>query len=153
VRNAYRLVTENPKEAHPQAQIDGALVQPMIRSGQEVIVGMVRDAQFGPLMMFGLGGIEVEGLRDVAFGLSPIGRRDAEHLLQETWAGRRLAGYRDLPAADREAVLQAVMRLSQLATDLPQVEEVEINPLRVLAEGRGAVALDVRLRLNGEGIE
>jgi acetyltransferase len=93
----------------------------------------------------------VEGLRDVAFGLSPLGRRDAERLLEETWAGRRLEGYRDLPAADREAVLQALMRISQLATDLPQVHEIEINPLRVLAEGSGAVALDVRLRLNGNG--
>jgi acetyltransferase len=153
VKSGFRQVTEKPREVHPQARIAGALVQPMIHSGQEVIVGMVRDEQFGPLMMFGLGGIEVEGLRDVAFGLSPMGRRDAERLLQETWAGRRLEGYRDLPAADREAVLQAVMRISQLAMDLPHIQEVEINPLRVLPEGKGAVALDVRLRLNGEGIE
>lgn len=151
VQTAYRQVTEQPKERHPQARIAGALVQPMVQSGQEVIVGMVRDAQFGPLLMFGLGGVEVEGLRDVAFGLSPLSRRDAERLLEETWAGRRLKGYRNLPAADREAVLQAVMRLSQLAIDLPKVHEVEINPLRVLSEGKGAVALDVRLRLNGNG--
>ncbi len=150
VEQGYRQVTERPKETHPQARIAGALVQPMVESGQEVIVGVVRDDQFGPLVMFGLGGVEVEGLGDVAFGLAPLNRREAERLLQETWAGRRLEGYRDLPASDREAVVQAILRISQLAQDLPQVDEVEINPLRVLQKGKGAVALDVRLRLNGE---
>jgi hypothetical protein len=150
VERAFRTVTENPRESHPQARILGALVQPMVAAGQEVIVGMARDDQFGPLMMFGLGGVEVEGLGDVAFSLAPLGRRGAERMLRETWAGRRLDGYRDLPPADREAVLQALLRLSQLVLDYPQILEVEINPLRVLPEGKGAVALDVRLRLNGE---
>ena len=149
VEHGFRQVTERPKADHPKARILGALVQPMVAAGQEVIVGMVRDAQFGPLVMFGLGGVEVEGLGDVAFALTPMSRREAERLLQETWAGRRLSGYRGLPASDREAVVQAILRISQLAQDLPQVIEVEINPLRVLQEGKGAVALDVRLRLNG----
>jgi len=150
VESAFRTVTEKPRESHPQARILGALVQPMVAAGQEIIVGMARDDQFGPLMMFGLGGVEVEGLGDVAFSLAPLGRRGAERMLKETWAGRRLEGYRDLPPADREAVLQALLRLSQLVLDYPQILEVEINPLRVLPEGKGAVALDVRLRLNGE---
>ncbi|OFX30706.1 MAG: hypothetical protein A2Z07_12545 [Armatimonadetes bacterium RBG_16_67_12] len=135
------------ERASPRARIAGVQVQPMLPSGQEVIVGAVRDAQFGPLVMFGSGGVEVEGLRDVAFALAPLTRDDAEYLLTSTWAGRRLAGYRNLPPADRAAVLDALMRLAQLAADFPRIAEVEINPLRVFADGQGAVALDVRIAL------
>ncbi|MGD8813747.1 MAG: acetate--CoA ligase family protein [Anaerolineales bacterium] len=149
VKEGFQQVTERPKKIHPEAEIHGALVQPMIASGQEVIVGMVRDAQFGPLMMFGLGGVEVEGLGDVAFALTPLECRDTERLLEDTWAGQRLKGYRAIPPADREAAMQAVLRLGQLAEDFPQILEVEINPLLVLPEEKGAIALDVRLRLNG----
>jgi acetyl coenzyme A synthetase (ADP forming)-like protein len=125
-----------------------AVVQKMIEAGQEVILGMVRDPQFGPLVMFGSGGVEVEGLKDVSFALAPLGQDEAGALVDSTWAGRRLGGYRDIPPADREAVLDSLVRLAQLATDHPQVKEVEINPLRVCAEGQGAVVLDARLRLD-----
>jgi acetate---CoA ligase (ADP-forming) len=123
------------------------LIQAMAPSGQEVILGMVRDPQFGPQMMFGSGGLEVEGLRDIAFALPPLTPLETDHLFGTTWAGRRLAGYRSLPPADREAVIQALVGLAQMATDLPELGEVEINPLTVLPSGQGAWALDIRMRL------
>jgi acetyltransferase len=98
-------------------------------------------------MMFGSGGVEVEGLQDVAFALAPLRNSDAEAMLQGTWAGRKLAGFRTIPPADREAVLGILQRLSQLAHALPEIAEIEINPLRLLAPGQGAVALDVRVKL------
>jgi acetyltransferase len=119
----------------------------MVPAGQEVIVGVKRDPQFGPLVMFGSGGVEVEGLKDVAFALAPLLPSEAEWLLQRTWAGRKLAGFRSIPPADREAVLEILQRLAQLAFDLPEIAEIEINPLRALAPGQGAVALDVRVKL------
>jgi len=131
----------------PQARLDGVLVQPMIPEGQEVIVGVVRDPQFGPLAMFGSGGVEVEGLKDVAFALAPLTRPDLDEMLRRTWAGRKLAGYRNIPPADAEAVRETLIRLAQLAAEHPRIAEVEINPLRVLPPGAGAAALDVRVKL------
>jgi acetyltransferase len=94
--------------------------------------------------MFGLGGIEVEGLKDVAFALAPLDSQEADTLLDSTWAGRRLSGYRSLPAADRSAVRDVLLRLGQLAADFPQLAEIEINPLRVLPAGQGVIAVDAR---------
>jgi len=131
----------------PEEQIRGVLVQKMIPDGQDVIVGVVRDDQFGPLVMFGSGGVEVEALEDVAFALAPLTHHEVEEMVERTWAGQRLRGYRSLPPADREAVIEVLLRLGQLVVDLPQIVEVEINPLRALPEGNGALALDVRLRL------
>jgi acetate---CoA ligase (ADP-forming) len=126
---------------------DGVLVQRMVPRGQEVILGARRDPQFGALVMFGSGGVEVEGLKDVAFALAPLTPADADDLLRRTWAGQKLAGFRNLPPADVEAVRESLLRLAQLAFDLPEISEIEINPLRVLARGCGAVAVDVRVRL------
>ena len=119
----------------------------MISEGQEVIVGALQDPQFGALVMFGSGGVEVEGLKDVAFGLAPLTQEEADHLLKSTWAGRKLSGYRNLQPADRQAVLQVLLRIAQLSADFPQLAEIEINPLRVLAKGRGLFAVDTRIRM------
>jgi acetate---CoA ligase (ADP-forming) len=140
----YDTLLQRAQAGAPEAAVTGVLVQEMIAGGQEVIVGAARDAQFGPLVMFGSGGVEVEALQDVAFALAPVTEREAEELLARTWGGRRLAGYRNIYPADREAVLDVIHRLSQLVTDHPTLQEVEINPLRVLAPGEGAVAVDVR---------
>jgi len=134
--------------SQPGQEIQGMLVQKMIPPGQEVIIGAIQDAQFGALVMFGSGGIEVEGLKDVEFALAPLTPAEAESLLDSTWAGRRLNGYRNMPSADRKAVLNSLLRFSHLAADFPQFEEIEINPLRVLPEGNGAYALDIRICLN-----
>lgn len=142
-------LTGRVSAAHPSARIQGIYVQRMIPLGQEVIVGTIQDAQFGPLVMFGSGGVEVEGLKDVAFALAPLTKLEAEHLLESTWAGRKLAGFRSLPPADQDALLDVLYRLAQLAADFPQLAEIEINPLRVLPAGEGTLAVDVRLRLAG----
>jgi acetyltransferase len=140
----YRTLLQRARQAAPQAAIDGVLVQEMVGAGQDVIVGAVRDLQFGPLLMFGSGGVEVEALRDVAFALAPVTVREAGELLANTWAGRRLRGYRHVPPADQDAVLDVIHRLSQLVGDHPELQEIEINPLRVFERGQGAVAVDIR---------
>lgn len=152
VRQGFEIIYRNARQAHPEAEIMGMHIQRMLPSGQEVIVGAIQDDQFGALAMFGSGGIEVEGLQDVAFALAPLTDLEAEQLLQTTWAGRKLAGYRNLPPADRAAVMQALKRVAQLAADFPQLAEIEINPLRVLAAGKGAFAVDVRAKVRpGKG--
>jgi acetyltransferase len=147
LRQAFERLLAQARAARPEARLDGVTVQPMLAQGQEVIVGVVRDEQFGPLVMFGSGGVEVEGLKDLAFALAPLTRRETEALLEGTWAGRRLKGFRNIPPADRQAAIDVVQRLAQLADDLPQITEIEVNPLRVMPGKGGAVAVDVRLRL------
>lgn len=147
VRTGFTTVTQRARENHPGAEIEGVHVQRMVPSGQEVIVGVVQDPQFGALVMFGSGGIEVEGLRDVAFALAPLTKIEGEEMLRSTWAGRKFMGFRNLPAADRAAVLDILIRLAQLGSDHSQLAEIEINPLRVFPEGQGAVAVDVRIRI------
>jgi len=142
VAQGFITVSQNSRSARPEARIEGVHVQRMLPEGQEVIVGAVQDPHFGPLVMFGSGGVEVEGLKDVAFALAPCTREEAEHMLASTWAGRRLGGYRNIRPADREAVLDAIQRLAQLAADFPSLAEIEINPLRALSHG--ALAVDAR---------
>ncbi len=147
VADAFAEMMARVKTAVPDAKIEGIHVQRMIPQGQEVIIGAVQDPQFGPLVMFGSGGVEVEGLKDVTFCLAPLTRAEAEEMLGRTWAGRKLKGFRNIPAADREAVIDAILRLGQLAADFPQLLEIEINPLRVLEQGQGAFAVDARARV------
>jgi len=135
------------RETNPSASIQGVLVQKMITGGQELIVGVRRDPQFGPLALVGSGGVEVELLRDVATGIAPLSHNRAERLLQNTRAGLRLKGWRGLPPGDKKAVIAAMRRVAQIACDFPEIAELEINPLYVLPEGEGAFALDVRGRL------
>jgi acetyl coenzyme A synthetase (ADP forming)-like protein len=146
VNEAFKLLLERAREKKPEAYILGLTLQRQIPPGHEVIIGMVRDPQFGALIMFGSGGIDVEGLNDIAFALAPLSRIDAERLLLRTWAGRKLSGYRNLPPADRAAVIEALVNFSWLAVKYPQISECEINPLRVLTQG--VVALDVRMKLH-----
>jgi acetyltransferase len=146
-RLGFRTVTGRARLAKPEAHLEGVQVQRMSPGGQEVIIGARRDPQFGPLMMFGSGGVEVEGLKDVAFALAPLLPSEAGDLLQRTWAGRKLAGFRGIPPADAGAVKEILQRLAQLAFDLPEISEIEINPLLTLARGQGAVAVDVRVKL------
>lgn len=148
VRAAFERILAKARAAQPTARIEGATIQPLLREGHEVIIGAVRDEQFGPLIMFGAGGVDVEGQRDVAFGLAPLTRREAERMLDATFAGRRLRGLRGSPPVDREAVIDRVLRVAQFALDFPQVAEMEINPLRVMEHG--AVAIDVRIRVTSE---
>ncbi len=149
VRAGFATVQANARRAHPSARLDGVHVQHMLPEGQEVIVGAVQDPQFGALVMFGAGGTEVEGVKDVAFALAPLPRSEAEAMIDATWAGRKLRGFRNVPPADRAAAMDALLRLGQLVAEQPDIAEVEINPLRVRADGQGVVAVDVRLRVHG----
>jgi len=148
VLNGYQTIMENIRAKRPEAEISGVHLQPMLSSGQDVIIGAIQDDQFGTLVMFGSGGIEVEKMKDVRFELAPLSVTDAEKMIDATWAGVKLAGYRNLPPADRGAAIEALLRLAQLASDFPQLAEIEINPLTVLGQGIGAYAVDVRVRVN-----
>ncbi len=144
VFEAYNILMERARSTRPDANLDGITLQTQIAPGEEVIIGAVRDPQFGILMMFGSGGVEAEGLKDVAFALAPLSISDAEKLLARTWAGKKLDGFRNIPPADRKAVIDALIQLSWLAHDHPEISEIEINPLRALSEN--AYALDVRMK-------
>lgn len=147
VETGFTTIFDQVRRAAPEAHLLGVHVQCMLATGQEVILGAVRDAQFGPLVMFGSGGVEVEGLKDVQFALAPLTNGDAEYMLEATWAGRKLRGFRHLPPADRQGVIQALCRMAQLVSDFPIFAEIEINPLRVLPEGQGVWCIDARARL------
>jgi acetyltransferase len=144
LQSAYTQMMKSVKAAKPEAVIDGVLIQRQIPDGQEIIVGAVRDPQFGPLMMFGSGGVEVEGLKDVTFALAPLGQVQAQKMLGKTWAGRKLKGFRNILPADEAAVIDVLIGLSYLILENPAITEIEINPLRVLH--KGAIAVDVRVK-------
>jgi len=147
-QSGYTLLIQRAMKAMPSAKIEGVHVQRQVPEGQEVIIGAVRDPLFGALMMFGSGGIEVEGLKDVAFALAPLSQAEAREMIRKTWAGRKLKGFRSIPPVDEESVIDVLIKLSLLAYEHPEVEEIEINPLRVLQ--KGAVAVDVRMKIKGE---
>lgn len=150
VRGGFQQIMAQAKAAMPDANLTGVYVQEMAPPGQEVIIGSVRDPQFGPVMMFGSGGTEVEGLKDLAFGLAPLTDLEIETILQTTWAGQKLDGFRNILPADVTSVKETLIRLAQLAWDFPEIGEIEINPLRVFPEGQGTAAVDVRMRLVSE---
>jgi len=152
VAAAYQELMTAATAAHPAARLNGVLVEAMAPAGHDVIVGMRRDPQFGPLLMFGLGGIYVELLTDVSFRVAPITRAEALAMIGETKAGKLLSGLRGQPPADLDATADCLLALGQLALDFPEIAEVEVNPLRVLEQG--ALALDGRIILeNREAAE
>ncbi|MGD8966313.1 MAG: acetate--CoA ligase family protein [Anaerolineae bacterium] len=147
VRDAFDLIVYRTSRYMPDARVWGCLVQEMVIGGREILVGMNRDPQFGPLVAFGLGGIYVEALKDVAFRIAPFSRQEAEEMIQEIRSYPLLEGVRGEAPADHEAMIDALMRISQLVTDFPEIVELDINPLTVFEEGRGAMAIDMRLVL------
>jgi acetyltransferase len=147
LRTAFATMMQQVKERAPEIAVQGVYLQHMVRGGAEVIVGVVRDPQFGPLVMAGLGGTAVELQRAVAFELAPLTQRQAHDLLDRTAAGTLLAGFRGAPPADRDAAAEVMVRCAQLALDMPEIQEIEINPLMVRERGAGAVAVDARIRI------
>lgn len=147
VRDAFDLIVYRATRYMPNAEIWGCLVQQQVKAGREVILGMSRDPQFGPLLLFGLGGIYVEALKDVTFRVAPIGQRAALEMTQEIRSYPLLRGVRGEKSADFAAITDALLRVSQLVTDFPEIVELDINPLKVFDEGNGALALDMRLVL------
>jgi acetyl coenzyme A synthetase (ADP forming)-like protein len=142
-RDAFDLITYRAQRLLPDAEIWGVTVQQLIPAGREVIIGMSRDPQFGPLLAFGLGGIYVEVLKDITFRIAPITHRDADEMLSEIRGAPLLHGVRGEAASDLAAVRDALLRVSQLVTEFPEILELDVNPLVVHANG--AVAIDVRM--------
>lgn len=147
VRDAFDLLIYRATRYMPDAEIWGCLVQEMVMGGKEVIVGMNCDPQFGPLMMFGLGGIYVEALKDVSFRIAPFSRQEAREMIAEIRSYSLLKGVRGEKPSDIEAIVDTLLRLSQLVTDFPEIMEMDINPLIVFEAGRGVVGVDMRLVL------
>ncbi len=147
VRDAFDLMVYRAQKYQPNAQIWGCLVQEQVRGGKEVITGMNRDPQFGPLVMFGLGGIYVEVLKDVSFRIAPFDQTEAVAMIREIRSFGLLRGVRGEPPADLDATAETLLRLSQLVTDFPEIVEMDINPLMVFEKGRGVMGVDMRLVL------
>ena len=126
------------------SDLEGMIVQPMI-DGREIILGMKKDENFGSLLMFGLGGIYTEVVKDVAFRFAPLDKDEALEMMQEIKAFKTLTGYREFPKMDVEAVADALVNLSNLVLDHPEIKELDINPLMVRKEGKGCQAVDVRI--------
>ena len=145
VRAAYDAMMTSVATRAPGATISGVLLQQMRSGGREFIAGIVREPGFGPLIMFGLGGVLVEALRDVVFRMVPIGDRDADEMLDGIRGTKLLGELRGDPAVDRVALMGALRRIAQLGNDFPQIAELDANPL--LASAAGVVALDARVRL------
>ncbi len=129
------------------AAMSGVVVQEMVPPGVQTLVGLSRTPAFGALIGFGIGGVEVEVWKDIVFRVAPITDLDASDMLAHIRGAKLLDGYRGSPAADREALVDTLLRVSRMATDLPEIMEMDINPLLALAPGRGAVAVDARLRV------
>ena len=119
-------------------------------SGLEILVGMNRDPQFGPLVTFGLGGIYVETLKDVTFRVAPFSYQEARQMLSEIRSHALLDGVRGEPAVDKEAIIDTLLRVGQLVQDFPEIVELDINPLIVYPDGQGAISIDMRLVLSRE---
>ena len=149
VRDAFDLLVYRAQRFMPDATIWGCQVQKMVKGGREVIIGMSRDPQFGPLLMFGLGGIYVEALKDVTFRVAPIDRRIARNMLREIRSYDLLRGVRGEKPADMEAIADTILRIAQLVTDFPEIVELDINPLMVFEDGKGVLGIDMRLALRG----
>ncbi|OPX20775.1 MAG: acyl-CoA synthetase [Desulfobacca sp. 4484_104] len=147
-RGAFDLITARAHRFAPGAQVWGATIQEMVTPGREVIIGMSRDPQFGPLLMFGLGGIYVEVLKDVVFRIAPISEAEAQAMINEIHSAPLLRGVRGEQPPDRDAICQALLRVSQLVHEFPEIVELDINPLVV--HEQGAVAVDVRMVITPE---
>jgi acyl-CoA synthetase (NDP forming) len=151
VRDAFELIVYRAQRYLPDAQLWGCQVQEMVPpGGLEVLVGMNRDPQFGPLVTFGLGGIYVETLKDVTFRIAPFSPQEAEAMLGEIRAHALLDGVRGQPPADKAAIVDTLLRVGQLVQDFPEIVELDINPLVVYPQEQGAVAIDMRLVLTKE---
>jgi acetyltransferase len=142
---AYEGLLRSAKSARPEANIWGVFVQKMALPGKETIIGMKRDPHFGALLMFGSGGVYVEALKDVTFRIAPIRRLSAQQMIKDIRGYKILQGCRGEKPSDIDAVAECLQRLSQLVTDFEEIEELDINPLLVYEEGKGAKVIDARI--------
>ena len=143
VKKACHEILNSVRKSKPRIKIDGILVQEIIKDGEEVILGMKRDPQFGPLLMFGLGGIYVEVLKDVSFGLAPLSKKEAQEMVREIKTFKILKGVRGQKSVDIKAIENCLLNLSNLSLDFPKIKEIDINPL--IVREKEAVAVDARM--------
>ncbi len=143
----FEQILWDVKKYMPDANIKGILLQEMIQSKKETIIGINKDPQFGPMVMFGLGGIYVEVLKDVSFRIAPISRDDAKEMINEIKTIKLLRGARGEKPSDIDSIADVLLRISQLVIDFPEILEMDINPLFVKEEGEGSIAGDVRIRI------
>jgi acyl-CoA synthetase (NDP forming) len=146
VEDAFDAIMQSCKAAVPTARMEGVSVQRMARPGIEVIIGMTKDPSFGPVLMFGLGGVFVEVLKDVAFRIVPIEKSDAEDMINEIKGKKLLEGYRGQERADVAYLQQMLLKLSDFVNTTPEIEEIDMNP--VFAYKDGAVVVDARIILS-----
>jgi 4-hydroxybutyrate---CoA ligase (ADP-forming) len=147
LKNSFRTITENALRYKSDAKIKGVLVQEMVKSAKETILGASQDPTFGPVIMFGLGGIYVEVLKDVVFRVVPIDEQEAINMVESIKTIKLLKGVRGEKSSDLSAISDSLQRLSQLVVDFPEIKEFDINPLLVLEEGKGARVVDARIIL------
>jgi acetyl-CoA synthetase (ADP-forming) len=145
VKKAYNEIFKKVRKQYPDAIIHGVSVQKMVRPGTEVIVGTSKDPQFGPVIMFGLGGIFVEVLKDVSFRIIPLGRKDALEMIEEIKGYPLLQGYRGKEPADISALVDIILKISKFIEENPQIKELELNPIFVYRNR--AIAVDARIFL------
>ncbi|MFL6498268.1 MAG: acetate--CoA ligase family protein [Nitrososphaera sp.] len=148
LRNSFRTITENALKYNPDAKVKGVLLQEMVKDAKETILGASQDPTFGPVIMFGLGGIYVEVLKDVVFRIVPIDEQEAIDMVQSIKTIELLKGVRGEKSSDLRAISDSLQRLSQLVVDFPEIKEFDINPLLVLEEGKGARVVDARIILS-----
>jgi acetyl-CoA synthetase (ADP-forming) len=145
VQKAFNQILESVKRHVPNAKILGVIVQEMVAPSTEVIIGAIKDPQFGPALMFGLGGIFVEVLKDVTFRIAPINEMEAREMITEIKAYPILKGYRSLPSVDIEAIVQILVNTSRLVMRYPEIKELDLNPVMVYE--KGAKTVDARIIL------
>jgi len=145
VENAFDMIMRSAREKFPDADIEGISVQGMAKSGTEIIIGMIKDAQFGPVLMFGLGGILVEVLKDVAFRIVPLEKRDASDMIKEIKGYKILEGYRGQDPVDIPYLEDMLVKLSVFVDNTPEIKEIDMNP--VFAYKDGTVVVDARIVL------
>lgn len=148
IKNAFHDIIENARNYDANALIEGVIIQKMAPPGQEVIMGMTRYPVFGPLVMFGMGGVFVEIFKDVVFRIAPIGRNNATNMVKSVKVFPILNGFRGTPKADIETIQKMIVSLSDLVLDNPEIRELDINPIIVHKEGDGATVADIRILLS-----
>jgi acyl-CoA synthetase (NDP forming) len=150
VEAAYEEILSGVKQKYPHAVIDGVSVQKMARPGTEVIVGMTKDVQFGPVLMFGLGGILVELLKDVSFRIVPLEREDAREMIHEIKGYPMFEGFRGREPVDTSVLEEILLKVSRLVDGHPEIKEIDLNP--IFAYKDGAVTVDARIILEGDAV-
>jgi len=150
VLHAFKEVVDNARAYRPKAKILGVTIQEYVPHAREVIVGALQDPTFGATVMFGLGGVWVEALKDVSFRLAPLTADDAREMISEIKGYPILGGIRGEPAADIDAIVDVLQKVGQLAYEFPEISEMDINPLFVFDKGKGAIAVDARIILKEE---